>query len=170
MKSPKNATGKHHTHAHGRLCGEKAKSKIDPSISTFATNLQKYVALHARSKQILEQLHAPRTGSAGFPQVRSGHGSRKGEFLAHRVVLMLSSFEGSVPRPPTHPPNSWLRPTVGQAFKKRKKVETTAAFFETVVDDELRSIDEKLSSLKKIYMTGMKTMVVTGVEAGGGIK
>ena len=53
-------------------------------------------------------------------------------------------------------PNTWMRPTMGQSSKRRKKAEKTENFFEHIVDEELRTIDEKLGSLKKIYMSTSK--------------
>jgi hypothetical protein len=46
-----------------------------------------------------------------------------------------------------------MRSTLVQISKRRQKAGATANYFETVVDEELKSIDEKLSDLRKIYMT-----------------
>ncbi len=57
-----------------------------------------------------------------------------------------------------NPPNSWMRQTENQKSKKRKKAEATEDFFETVVDEELQSIDSRLATLKKIYMSGARML------------
>jgi len=51
-------------------------------------------------------------------------------------------------------PNSWMRQTQGQSTKKRKKVEKTENFFETIIDQQLNTIDSRLAELKKIYVSG----------------
>ncbi len=63
-----------------------------------------------------------------------------------------------------------MRPTVGQASKRRKKVEATATFFETVVDQELRAIGDKLTTLKKIYLNGMQSLASSGSETADTVR
>ncbi len=60
-----------------KLKGSEASVVTAAPGNKFKANLQKYVELHAKSKQLLEQLHSKRTGSAGFPQVRSENMDKK---------------------------------------------------------------------------------------------
>lgn len=48
---------------------------------------------------------------------------------------------------------SWLKPTVGIASKRRKKAGSMANFFETMADDSHETTAERLSAIKKIYVT-----------------
>ncbi len=75
MKSPTNS-GKS---SKQRISSAQPRPSISSSPAAFANNLQKYMALHARSKQILEQMHVPRAGTAGTGKRTSGNGTPKGE-------------------------------------------------------------------------------------------
>lgn len=112
--------------------------KIEIPESKPKVDIQKYIAMSKRSKQILEELHTKRNG---LPII--GYKDNK--------LYRVTSLKEVTPSKESSEVKSWMKPTLGQITKKRQKVEATANFFNIPEDNDDKLLENKLGELQKIY-------------------